>query len=417
MPKPLRDGVGSNHWLQAHDASDHVRHFLFDFHTPPNIPVIQAMNVIQEYLQKQCSYLDLLPTAEKLLDGLLIVMVGQPETHAHVTLRGFQRGFVTVDLVQEVQGAGGSNSKGTTSIDSPSSSSTGIRALSEEQTEKMHQEMKACMAALVNEKSSSTNEIRSSKAFPPVIRGSSFDPYVPTTDNLLIQYDFDRKVFEQQSEYQLVTIMHSQQYGNVLLLDDDPNLAESDLAYTKAILGNGREDLAGKTLLVLGAGDGGILNESLKGNPEFVTMVEIDQVVIDASIKHLRGICGSSMDSLKGDNYEVLVADCIPILQQYVKEGKTFDYVVNDLTAIPIGTQQESQWEFLRLILTLSMKVLSPTGKYFTQGNGVNMTAALDMYEKQLGLLEDKVDFSKETVTVPSYHEQWIFYTIWKTGQ
>jgi len=35
---------------------------------------------------------------------------------------------------------------------------------------------------------------------------------------------------DQQSDYQRVTIMHSPQFGNTLLLDMDVNLAESDLA-------------------------------------------------------------------------------------------------------------------------------------------------------------------------------------------
>lgn len=39
--------------------------------------------------------------------------------------------------------------------------------------------------------------------------------------------------------------------------------------------------------------------------------------------------------------YQVLVEDCVPILKKFVEEGKTFDYVINDLTAIPISTAPE----------------------------------------------------------------------------
>ena len=42
------------------------------------------------------------------------------------------------------------------------------------------------------------------------------------------------------------------QFGNMLLLDDDPNMAESDLSYTLAIMGNGRHSFAGKKVLILG---------------------------------------------------------------------------------------------------------------------------------------------------------------------
>lgn len=77
------------------------------------------------------------------------------------------------------------------------------------------------------------NEDVAAKLFPPIIRGGAFDPYVPTADGLLIQYDFDKVVFHCQSKYQDVKIMHSRQYGNILLLDDDINLGESDIAYTR----------------------------------------------------------------------------------------------------------------------------------------------------------------------------------------
>ncbi|KAF7697119.1 hypothetical protein HF521_005537 [Silurus meridionalis] len=139
-------------------------------------------------------------------------------------------------------------------------------------------------------------------------------------------------------------------------------------------------------------------------------------MVIDACSKHMRKTCGNVLDNLKGDCYEVLVEDCVPILKKFVEEGRTFDYVINDLTAIPISTapEEESTWEFLRLILDLSIKVLRPSGKYFSQGNCVNLTEALSEYEGLLRKLSSKVDFSKEVVCVPSYLELWMFYTIWK---
>ncbi len=60
--------------------------------------------------------------------------------------------------------------------------------------------------------------------------------------------------------------MHSPQFGNMLLLDDDPNLAESDLAYTHAITGYPHESYTDKTVLILGGGDGGQISSR---NPTF----------------------------------------------------------------------------------------------------------------------------------------------------
>lgn len=43
------------------------------------------------------------------------------------------------------------------------------------------------------------------------------------------------------------------------------------------------------------------------------------------------------------------------------------------------------------------------------QGNSVNLTEALSLYEEQLGKLSCPVDFSKEVVCVPSYLELYPF--------
>ncbi|XP_031175920.1 spermine synthase [Sander lucioperca] len=254
------------------------------------------------------------------------------------------------------------------------------------------------------------------KRLPALVRGAEVDRYWPTADGRLVEYDMDQIVYEEDSAYQNIKILHSQQYGNVLILDNDLNLAESDLAYTQAIMGSGRENYAGKEVLILGGGDGGILFEMVKQKPKMITMLDIDQKVIDACKKYMRGTCGNILDNLKGDCYQILVEDCVPVLKKYVQEGKTFDYVINDLTAIPISTQPEedSTWEFLRLILDLSIKVLHPSGKYFTQGNAETLTEALSLYEEQLGKLSCPVAFSKEVTCVPSYLEQWVFYSVWK---
>ena len=51
-----------------------------------------------------------------------------------------------------------------------------------------------------------------------------------------------------------------------------------------------------------------------------------------------------------------------------------------------------------------------------SQGNCVNLTEALSLYEEQLGCLYCPVEFSK-IICVPSYLELWVFYTVWKKAQ
>lgn len=97
----------------------------------------------------------------------------------------------------------------------------------------------------------------------------------------------------------------------------------------------------------------------------------------------MRKTCGNILDNLKGDCYQVsvfiffkpvyyvydlkkmssfqiLVEDCVPVLKKYVLDGKAFDYVINDLTAVPISTEPEegqyfycSNFSFLIFICSL----------------------------------------------------------------
>ncbi len=54
-----------------------------------------------------------------------------------------------------------------------------------------------------------------------------------------------------------------------------------------------------------GGGDGGILHALLKAQPKSVVMIDLDEMVIAACRKHLRGVCGDALDSLKGPSHEV----------------------------------------------------------------------------------------------------------------
>uniref|UniRef100_A0A2K5CLM9 PABS domain-containing protein n=1 Tax=Aotus nancymaae TaxID=37293 RepID=A0A2K5CLM9_AOTNA len=221
----------------------------------------------------------------------------------------------------------------------------------------------------------------------------------PWTDKGLVEYDIDEVVYDEDSPYQNIKTLQLKPFGNILILSGDVNLAESDLAYTWesdwAIMGSGKEDYTVQDVLILGGRSG---DEIVRLKPK---MVEIDQM------KHTR--------AGRGDCDQVLIEECIPVLKRYTKEGREFDYVINDLTAVPIATSPEdSTWEFLRLILDFSMKVLKQDGKYFKQGNCVNLTEALFFYKEQLGCLYCPVEFSKEIVCVPLYLKLWVFYTVWK---
>lgn len=56
---------------------------------------------------------------------------------------------------------------------------------------------------------------------PALIRGAEVDRYWPTSDDRLIEYDIDQVLYEEDSAYQNIQILHSKQYGNILVLNGD----------------------------------------------------------------------------------------------------------------------------------------------------------------------------------------------------
>uniref|UniRef100_A0A8D9B9T3 Spermine synthase n=2 Tax=Cacopsylla melanoneura TaxID=428564 RepID=A0A8D9B9T3_9HEMI len=252
------------------------------------------------------------------------------------------------------------------------------------------------------------------KLYPPIKRGSAIDVYLTSSDERILEYDIDSVVFEKTSPYQKVQIVHSKSFGNLLILDDLQNLSERDLIYTETLMQRGKRDYKDKEIVILGGGDGGLLYELLKEKPKFVTMLELDEVVIQACRDHLRGCCFDVLDKYEGDNYKIILGDCVKSLNEMIANGTKVDYVFGDLTDIPVSTTPQGEvWDFIRLILNTSFQVLKSDGKYMTHGNGISSPASLKMFEEQLNNLNTPVEFSTDRAFVPSFLEDWVFYQVW----
>ncbi|ERE63924.1 spermine synthase-like protein [Cricetulus griseus] len=59
------------------------------------------------------------------------------------------------------------------------------------------------------------------KRLPPIVRGGAIDRYWPTADGRLVEYDIDEVVYDEDSPYQNIKILHSKQFGNILILSGD----------------------------------------------------------------------------------------------------------------------------------------------------------------------------------------------------
>lgn len=145
--------------------------------------------------------------------------------------------------------------------------------------------------------------------------------------------EIERVLHETKTEHQHLIIFDNPEFGRVLALDGVVQTTERDefiyhemLAHTP-IFAHG----AARNVLIIGGGDGGMLEEVLKHRSvEAAVQVEIDDTVVELSKQHLRSICG---DAYEDPRTELVIADGV----EYVNEtDRRFDVIIVDSTD-PIG--------------------------------------------------------------------------------
>lgn len=164
-------------------------------------------------------------------------------------------------------------------------------------------------------------------------------------------------VHREQSPFQLIEILEHASFGHILVLDGYVQASQADefvyheMALHVPLLGRQRKDTS---VLIIGGGDGGALAEALVHDfVTRVTMVEIDQRVIDLSEQYL-GINGNYQDP----RAELLVEDAKGVVRAARERGETYDVIVLDLTE-PVGP---SAVLFTEEFLTDLATLVSPTG-------------------------------------------------------
>jgi len=166
-----------------------------------------------------------------------------------------------------------------------------------------------------------------------------------------------RVLHREDSPYQTIEILDHDAFGRFLVLDGYIQASQADefiyheMAVHVPLLGRAREDVS---VLIIGGGDGGILREALVHDfVTSVTMVEIDQRVIDLSNQYL---------GVQGDYTDPRVTLAVENAAGYVTEararGMLFDLVVLDLTE-PVGP---SAALFTEAFFTELVEIVSPTG-------------------------------------------------------
>jgi spermidine synthase len=142
-----------------------------------------------------------------------------------------------------------------------------------------------------------------------------------------------RTLYRKKTRFQTLEIFDTPAFGRVLALDGICQTTEKDeffyheMMVHPALFAHGRA----RKVLIIGGGDGGILEEVLKHRSVArAVMVEIDGAVVDLCRKYLPSICGKAFDDRRTD---LVIGDGV----KYVAETKeTFDVILVDSTD-PIG--------------------------------------------------------------------------------
>lgn len=146
-----------------------------------------------------------------------------------------------------------------------------------------------------------------------------------------VEYKIEHKLFKEQSPYQLVQVFKTKEFGNMLVIDNDVQLTEQDEKnYHEMIAHVGINYFNNKEIrvVIIGGGDGGTLREVIKHpNVKEAVMIDIDKVVIDASIKFLPKVSNGAFNNPKS---KLIIDDGYKWVETY--KGEKFDFAIIDST-------------------------------------------------------------------------------------
>ena len=110
------------------------------------------------------------------------------------------------------------------------------------------------------------------------------------TDNVNFSMKVKNHLYSAESDFQKIDIIDTYEFGRVLVIDNWTMVTEKDeFIYHEMITHVALATNPNiKNVLVIGAGDGGTVRELTRYNNIInIDMVEIDKLVVDASIEHL----------------------------------------------------------------------------------------------------------------------------------
>jgi spermidine synthase len=205
-----------------------------------------------------------------------------------------------------------------------------------------------------------------------------------------------RELARVKSDFQDIMLFESTSHGRVMVLDGVIQITERDeFVYQEMLthvplLAHG----AAKRVLIIGAGDGGVLRRVLQHrNVEKCVMVEIDGEVIRLCQEHMADVAGDAWTNPRG---QVIVGDGIDYVRQ--AEAGSFDVVIVDSTD-PIGVGEVL---FTDEFYHNAARLLSADGLIVNQC-GVPFMQADELRETSLRRGKFFADISAYVAAVPTY--------------
>ena len=167
-----------------------------------------------------------------------------------------------------------------------------------------------------------------------------------------VEYKIVDKLFEERSPYQLVQVFKTKNFGNMLVIDNDVQLTESDEVNYHEMIAHVPVNYFNKDInvLIIGGGDGGTAREVLKhNNVKNLTMVDIDEVVVKAAKLHFKNFT----PTFENPRLNLIIGDGFKYVKEY--SGPKLDLVIIDSTdfnqSVPLFTN-----EFFQNILKIVNK-------------------------------------------------------------
>ncbi len=214
-----------------------------------------------------------------------------------------------------------------------------------------------------------------------------------------VGFKVKERLFETQTKYQRLELYETEGFGKLLVLDGTVQLVEvgeesyHEVLVHPVMLAHPNP----KRVLIIGGGDGGTLREVLRHDVEKVTMVEIDEMVVEVSRIYL----GIDRGAFEDPRAELIIGDGVKYLRE---SGERFDAIIVDSTD-PVGP---AKLLFSEDFYRTAYEKLNDPGIYITQAGSVYLftNELLDAYRAMKKVFDRVYYFSFPVI---GYASPWAF--------